>query len=75
VRTDITKLIVPFSLSEKENKNDKNLSGRRNLKENDHLKELGIDGGITLVWILNILYGRTFTGFIWVRVEKIRKLL
>jgi len=45
----MTKLTVAFRSSANAHKNDKNLSGRRNLKEKDHLKELGIDGGITLV--------------------------
>jgi hypothetical protein len=40
-----------------------------NLKERIYLEDLGVDKKIILKWILGKLYGRTWTGFIWLRNE------
>jgi hypothetical protein len=36
-----------------------------NLKETDHMAELGVDRNIILKWILKIQEGRVWTGLIW----------
>jgi hypothetical protein len=38
------------------------------LKGGDHLEGVGIDGGIILKWILQEQNGRTWAGFIWIRI-------
>jgi hypothetical protein len=35
-----------------------------NLKERDHLKDLGVDGRTILKWFLNKLGGKAWNGFI-----------
>jgi hypothetical protein len=39
-----------------------------NLKKKDHVGDLGVDGGITLIWLLKKRVVM-FTGFIWLRTE------
>jgi hypothetical protein len=38
-----------------------------NLNARDHSEDLGIDGKITLGWILQAYGGKLWTGFIWLR--------
>ena len=40
------------------------LGGRRGLKERDSLESLVVDVKIILKWV----YGRTWTGFTWMRI-------
>jgi hypothetical protein len=44
------------------------MSGRRNLKERDHLQGLGIDGKVIVEWILWKEGGKVWTGLIWLRI-------
>ena len=37
-------------------------------KERDHLKDTGVDGRIMIQFVLNKLYGRTWTGLLWLRI-------
>jgi hypothetical protein len=46
-----------------------------NLRERDHLEDIGIDGRIILEWILEKLIGMICTGFIWLRRETSGRLL
>jgi hypothetical protein len=46
-----------------------------NLRERDHLEDIGIDRRIILEWILEKLVGMIWTGFIWLRREKRGRLL
>jgi hypothetical protein len=39
-----------------------------NLKASGHLNDLGVDGKIQLQFILNKSVGRTWNGFIWLKV-------
>jgi hypothetical protein len=39
-----------------------------NLKERDHLEDLVSDVWIILKWILKKYNGRTWTGFVWLRI-------
>jgi hypothetical protein len=39
-----------------------------NLKGRDCLKDIGVDGSITLEWILEKYGGKLWTGFIWFRI-------
>jgi hypothetical protein len=41
-----------------------------NLKERDHLEELGIDVKVILEWILGKWGGKMWIGFIWLRIRK-----
>ena len=41
-----------------------------NLKERDHLEELGVDGSIILESVLKKWDERTWTGLIWFRLGK-----
>jgi hypothetical protein len=47
-QADMTKLIIAFCSFANAPKTIRKLVGGRNLKESDHLKELGVDGCITL---------------------------
>ena len=38
-----------------------------NMRERDHLEDLGVDGSIILKWILKKWDGEARTGFIWPR--------
>jgi hypothetical protein len=40
-----------------------------NLCERDHLEDLDIDGKIILKWKVKNSDGRSWTGFIWLRIE------
>jgi hypothetical protein len=40
----------------------------RNLREEDHLKDSGVDGRIILKWIFEWLGGGPQTGLIWLRI-------
>jgi hypothetical protein len=46
-----------------------------NLRERDHLEDIGINGRIIFEWILEKLVGMIWTGFIWLRRETIGRLL
>ena len=39
-----------------------------NLRERDHIENLGIDGRIMLKWILKESVGRAWSGFFWLRL-------
>jgi len=39
-----------------------------NLRERDHLVNLGVDGRIILKWIFRKWVGRAWTGLIWRRI-------
>jgi len=39
-----------------------------NLKERDHSEDLGVNGNMTLQWILGKQGGKVWTGFIWLRI-------
>jgi hypothetical protein len=41
----------------------------RNLRESDHLKDLGVDGKIILRWIFRKWNG-AWPGLIWLRIER-----
>jgi hypothetical protein len=38
------------------------------LKERDHLEDVGVDRRIILEWILGKQGGKVWTGFIWIRI-------
>jgi hypothetical protein len=44
-------------------------SWSKNLKKRDHWEDLGVDGRITLRWILGKAGGKVWTGCIWLRIE------
>jgi len=46
-----------------------------NLRERDHLEDIGIDRRIILDWILEKLVEMIWTGFIWLRGETSGRLL
>jgi hypothetical protein len=46
-----------------------------NLKGRDHSEDLGVDGKITLEWILGKYSGKVWTGFIWLSIGTSGKLL
>jgi hypothetical protein len=46
-----------------------------NVRERDHLKDLVVNGWIILKWIFKKLYGKAWTGMIWLRIGKGRGLL
>jgi hypothetical protein len=39
-----------------------------NLRERDHLDDLGLDGKTVLLQILEKSFGKVWTGFMWLRV-------
>jgi len=39
-----------------------------NLRERDHLEDLGVDNKIILKWIFNKWNGGVWTGLIWLRI-------
>jgi hypothetical protein len=41
---------------------------RENLREGDHLKDLGVDGRIILKWTCERLDGEAWTGSMWLRI-------
>jgi hypothetical protein len=41
---------------------------RENLKERDHLEELGVNGILTVKWISKKWDGEAWTGSIWLRI-------
>jgi hypothetical protein len=49
-------------------KNSQNVS-LGNLKGRDRTEDVGVDGRITLEWILGEQSGKVWTGYIWFRVE------
>jgi len=40
----------------------------RNIRETDHLEDLGVDGKIILKWIFNNWDEQTWTGLVWLRI-------
>jgi hypothetical protein len=40
-----------------------------NLTERGHLKDLSVNGSITLEWTLKISVGMTWTGLMWLRIR------
>jgi hypothetical protein len=40
-----------------------------NLKVRDHLEDLGVDGRITLEYILDKQVGKVWIGFVWLGLE------
>jgi hypothetical protein len=47
----------------------------RNLREKDHLKDLGLEGRIILRWIFWEWDGEAWNGLIWLRIGKVSGLL
>jgi hypothetical protein len=43
--------------------------------EGDHLKNLDVDGRIILEWILEKYDGKLWTGFFWLRIGTIGRLV
>jgi hypothetical protein len=41
------------------------------LRERDHLRDLGVDGSIILRWILNKWDGKAWTGLMWLKMETV----
>jgi hypothetical protein len=46
-----------------------------NLKERDHLEDIGIDGKVILEWILGKWDGKEWSGYIWLRIGTTGRLL
>jgi len=51
------------------------MSGRRNLKERDHLQGLGIDGKVIVEWILWKEGGKVWTGCVYLRTGTSGRIL